>query len=395
MKNRRMLLGRIFLLLSFLTLPSLVNSVKAAPADPIKVGLLVPQTGPTTQHGNEVKWGMTIALDEVGRKAAGRELKLIVEDDEDKPSVALQKARKLVESDRVDVLAGVVNSGVGLALREYVIEKKIPLIIAVASSDALTKEKASPYIFRTSYSSRLFESPMAPYAYKTMGLRKVIMVSPDYVAGRERAGWFKYFFEQLGGKVVAEVYHPLGTADFAPYLSKIKDADAVWSFEPGSDGIQFVKQYDEYGLKKKMPLIGSSASFQGYMLEAQKDAAVGAICAGPYTFASNTPENQKFIKAYQKMVGQRLPDIVAVGGYDAGRIIIEGLTYTKGDSKDVPRLLEGLKKAKIVSPRGPFAFDEKQNPICNIYIEKVVKKDGKYTREILYTYQNVSQDWTP
>ena len=103
--------------------------------------------------------------------------------------------------------------------------------------------------------------------------------------------------------MVAEVYHPLGTADFAPYLSKIKDADAVWSFEPGSDGIQFVKQYDEYGLKKKIPLIGSSASFQGYMLEAQKDSAVGATCAGPYTFASDTPENQKFIKAYQKMVG--------------------------------------------------------------------------------------------
>ena len=95
------------------------------------------------------------------------------------------------------------------------------------------------------------------------------------------------------------------------------------------------------------------------------------------------------------MVGQRLPDIVAVGGYDAGRIIIEGLTYTKGDSRDVPKLLEGLKKAKISSPRGPFAFDEKQNPSCNIYIEKVVKKDGRYTREILYTYQNVSQDWTP
>ena len=383
------------LVLMLITLPPLPTNAKATPSDPIKIGGLIPQTGPYTELGNEIRIGLTIAFDEVGWKVAGREIKLIIEDTEAKPPVALQKARKLVESDRVDVLAGVVHSGVAIALREYANEQKVPIIITVASADAITKENASKYLFRTSYSSRMIEGPLVPYVYKKLGFRRAYIVAADFVTGHERSSWFKRFFEQLGGKVVGEVFPPLGTNDFAPYLAKIKDVDAVWLFEAGSDGIQFVKQYDEYGLKKKIPLIGSVSAFQAYQLEVQKDSALGAIYSDLYSIALNTQENQNFVKASQKVLKEHDPDIAVESSYIAGRVIIEGIKNTKGDTKDVSKLLESFRRIKLTAPRGPFRFDENQNAVSNVYINKVVKKDGRYTVDLIETYRDVHQDWAP
>ena len=383
------------LVLMLITLPPLPTNAKATPMDPIKIGGLMTLTGPQTTVGNSVKSGLTIAFEEVGWKIAGREVQLIIEDDEMKPPVALQKARKLVESDHVDVLAGVVHSGVAIAVRDYIDEQKVPVIISCASSDDITREKASKYLFRTSYSSRMIEGPMAPYAYKKLGFRRAYIVAADYVTGHERSSWFKRFFEQLGGKVVGEVFPPVGTTDFAPYLTKIRDVDGVWVFLPGSDGVQFVKQYDEYGLKKKIPLIGSVSTFQAFQLEVQKDSALGAICSDLYSIALNTPENQKFLKTCQKVLRGHDPDVTVESSYIAGRVIIEGIKNTKGDTKDVPKLLESFRRIKLTAPRGPFRFDEKQNPVSNVYINKVVKKDGRYTVDLIETYRDVHQDWTP
>lgn len=394
--KRLYLLGNICLVLILVTSHYFAANAKAAPMDPIKIGVLVPQTGIMTEVGNNVKSGLTIAFDEVGWKIAGREVKLIVEDDEMKPPVALQKVRKLVESDNVDLLAGIVHSGVALALRDYVDERKIPLIISCATADAITKEKASKYVFRTSYNSEMQSVPIAVYAYRELRARTAFLIAQDYVLGHDMANWFKRSFEKLGGKVVGEVFSPLGTTDFAPYLTKIKDVDAVWASAPGSDGIQLIKQYDEYGLKKKIThLIGVTPTFQAYMIDVQKDSALGAMCASAYAVALNIPENQKFVKAYQKMSGGRYPDDIVEGSYVAGGVIIDGIKSTKGDTRDVQKLLENFRRLKLVTPRGPFAFDENQNSICNIYIEKVVKKEGRYTKDIIYTYKNVHQDWTP
>ena len=395
MKKRRwLLLGGILVLIlgnSFY----LPEGTEAAPMDPIKIGGLMTLTGPQTAVGNSIKSGLTIAFEEVGWKIAGREVQLIIEDDEMKPPVGLQKARKLVESDRVDVLAGVVHSGVAEAVRDYIVEQKVPFIISCACSDGTTRERASKYLFRTSYSSRMIVGPLAPYAYKQLGFRRVCTVVADYVTGHESSSWFKRFFEQLGGKVAGEVLPPVGTTDFAPYFTKIRDVDGVWLFLPGSDGVQFVKQYDEYGLKKKISLIGTVSAFQPFQLEVQKDSALGAIYSDLYSIALNTPENQNFVKASREVLKGRDPDIIVVSSYIAGRVIIEGIKNTKGDTKDVSKLLESFRRIKLTTPRGPFRFDEKQNAVSNVYINKVVKKDGRYTSDLIETYRDVHQDWTP
>ena len=395
-QKRLCLLGGICLALILVPAPHYVTSAGAASTEPIKIGVLVPQTGIMTEVGNNVKSGLTIAFDEVGWKIDGRDIKMIVEDDEMKPPVALQKARKLVESDRVDLLAGVVHSGIALALRDYVDERRIPLIISCATADAITKEKASKYVFRTSYNSEQQSAPIAVYSYRELKDRAAFAIAQDYVLGHDMADWFKRVFEKLGGKVAGEVFSPLGTTDFAPYLTKIKDVDAVWISTPGSDGIQLIKQYDEYGLKKKIKhLIGATPTYQAYMLDLEKDAALGAMCSSAYAVALNSPENRKFVNTYLKMSKGRLPDDIVEGSYVAGRVIIEGIKNAKGNTADVPKLLDSFRKVKLVTPRGPFSFDANQNSVCDIYIEKVVKKDGKYTKDIIYTYKNVHQDWNP
>lgn len=396
MTNRRALLpsGILFFLVIMILLFSLPSRGVAA-SDPIIVGVLVPQTGPFTELGNQVRRGLTIAFEEVGWKIAGREVKMITEDTEGKPPVALQKARKLVESDRVTLLAGVTQSPEAIALRGYVNEKKIPIIITLASADAITQENASPYLFRTSYSSKMKEAPLADYVYKKLKMSKIQLVAADFVTGHERSGWFKRTFEKLGGKTVGESFPPIGSTDFAPYLSKIKDADATYVFLPGSDAIQFVKQYDEYGVKKRVPTIIGSGIFLPYQLEAQKDAALGSISAAIYSVAVKSPENERFIKAYRKIKKGENPDESVEGAYVAGRIIIEGVNGTKGDTKDIQKLLDVFRKLRLKVPRGNFMFDNKQNSISNVYIEKVVKKEGRYTVELLETYKDISQDWNP
>jgi branched-chain amino acid transport system substrate-binding protein len=396
MKSKSFLLASgIVLLLVLIHVSFLPGRVAAASSEPIIVGVLVPQTGPFTELGNQVKRGLTLAFEEEGWKIAGRDVKIIAEDTEGKPPVALQKVRKLVESDHVTVLAGVVQSPEAIALRGYVNEQKIPIIITLASADAITQENASRYLFRTSYSSKMKEAPLADYVYKKLGIRTVYVVAADFVAGHERSGWFKRTFEKFGGKIVGESFPPIGNTDFAPYLSKIKDADATYTFLPGSDAIQFVKQYDEYGVKKRVPTIIGSGIFLPYQLEAQKDAALGSIAGDIYSVALQTPENQKFVKAYQKMQKGAIPDEVVEGAYIGGQVIIEGIKNVKGNTKDVPKLLNAFKKLKLKVPRGSFMFDDKQNAVSNVYIEKVVKKDGRYTVELLETYKDVNQDWNP
>ena len=335
-----LLLGSVCLAFIFVATTGPAVNAAAPSGPPIKVGVLVPQTGPLTELGNDIKSGLTLAFEEVNWKIAGREVKMIIEDTEAKPNVALQKAKKLVESERVDLLAGIVHSGVAMAVRGYADEQKIPIVITCAVADGLTKDNPSKYLFRTYYSSGMQALPIAVHAYKELNIRKAYIAAQDYVTGHDVADSFKALFERLGGKVIGESYSPIGTTDFAPYLSKIKDVDAVWIFEPGSDGLQFVKQYNEYGLKKKVPhLIGVSASFKGYMLDIHKDAGVGAYFSSVWGISLNTPENQKFVGAYKKMARPSPPDDVLEGSYIGGQVIIRGITNAKGNTKDVPALL--------------------------------------------------------
>src|SRR3989304_1529697 len=265
---------------------------------PIKIGLLLPYTGPLNVQGTDTTRGVELYLSKVGGKAGGREIQLLKEDTEAKSDVGLTKVKKLIERDRVDFVVGPVNSAVALAIRNFIHEQGVPLIVPVAFTRDLTApERASPSIFRLIETTDQSNFPMGARVIKNTKYRKAIVMATDFVAGHHSAEAFMAGFRQAGGEIIKEIYAPLGTPDFAPFLTQASafKADAVWAFFGGADGIRFVKQYKEYGLSERFPLIGYNVLTDDTILPAIGDTAIGIVTVGAYTATIDTPESKAFV----------------------------------------------------------------------------------------------------
>src|SRR5206468_4155255 len=262
---------------------------------PIKIGLLQPYTGVIAVNGQETTRGIEFFLSKIGNKAGGREIQLLKEDDEAKPDVGQTKIRKLVERDRVDVLIGPAHSGVALAIRDYVHGQGIPLIVPVAFTRDLTAPaRASPWLFRVVETSDQGNFPMGIWVFKKTPHRKIVVMASDFAAGRHSAEAFIAGFKGAGGEIVKEIYAPLNTPDFAPYMAQVSGltADAVYAWFAGTDSIRFVKAYREYGLGDRLPLLGYNTLTDDVLLPTLGDAALGIITAGHYSATLDTPENR-------------------------------------------------------------------------------------------------------
>ena len=223
-------------------------------ADEIKVGVLYPLSGIYAAPGKQGVEGVNLAFEEAGGQIGGHKVVIITEDDEAKPDVALAKAKKLVESDRVQVLMGVIWSPNAMALRGYVHEHKVPLVLSEAAVRPITQEAGSPYIFRTSFASGQMTHPFGTYACGKLGYRKVVAIAFDSVFGRDEGDFFEAGCKQAGGTVVEKIYVPIDTADFAPYFARIQQAnpDAVWALWTGAAALRFVKQYGDFGSSRNI-----------------------------------------------------------------------------------------------------------------------------------------------
>ncbi|MBI1892778.1 MAG: ABC transporter substrate-binding protein [Candidatus Rokubacteria bacterium] len=341
---------------------------------------------------------MRLYLDEIGAQAAGRKIELIVEDTEGKPDVGLTKARKLVERDQVHVLAGIVSTAVALAVQGYVREKQIPLILnADAGANLLTMPGPllNPYVFRFSQTSAMPAQPAADWAYKDAGWRKVVTITSDYAGGLEVMGGFVRVFCSLGGHVIQELYPPLGTADFAPFLTRVdRSADAVVAFTPGADGLRLGRQYQEYGFHGKLPLLDiyGQITFESNLPQL-KEALLGVYSAIHYTSAIDTPENKRFVAAFKARYN-RLPFDNGPDGYVGARAIAEALKAIGGDVEKREKFMAALKKVEFDSAKGRIRLDQFQNVIQNEYIRRVDRVGNEYVNVPVKTYSNVSQFWT-
>lgn len=392
---KKQLLKRIILILTcvFVALPVISCSnqfTQGKPKSAVKVGLLVPYTGVFASLGNDITRGIELYFDETGGAVSGRKIKLIKEDTEANGQIGLQKARRLIEGEKIDILTGVVSSTVAYAIRDYVIENKIPFIIANAGAAELTREKGSKYIFRVSFCNGQYEYPMGLYTYNNLNLRKVTVMAPDYAAGHEKAVGFMDGFKAAGGEIVQEIYPKLGTADYGPYLAQVKEADAIWAHFSGSDAIGFVKQYAEYGLNTKMPLLSSGDTVDESFLSSQGDAVLGILSTLHYSAALNTSENLQFVAAYKRKYNEE-PNMFAEQGYVAGRVIVEALKAVGGNTSDTDKLLSAVRSVNFSAPRGPFRFEQRtQNVIFHVYVRRVEKKDGKLVNTVLETIPDVA-----
>ena len=367
-----------------------------APAQgaPIKIGFLAPLTGPFAQIGKDMVNGTELFLDEIGRQVGGRRIELIVEDTEGQPATALNKSRKLVEQDKVHVLTGGLLANIGYALQPYIDGAQIPATYPVIAADDITQRKPARWIVRTGWATSQPMHPFAEWVVKNTKHRKIVAIGMDYAFGYETVGGFQRVFEEQGGQIVQKIWTPLNTNDFAPFLAQIKrDADAVLALFVGRLALQFMKQYQEAGLHGKLPLYGGGTTTDESVLPQMGDEALGTITALHYSQALDTPQNQKFARAFEAKAG-KISSYYSEATYTNMRWISEAIKAVGGKVEDRPGLLAALRKVDIKdTPRGPLSVDSHGNPIQNIYVRKVERVGGKLQNTVIATIPAVSQFW--
>ncbi len=351
---------------------------------PIRIGVVLSYSGPFARLGQEITRGMELYLEKVGGRAGGRPVQLIKEDEEADPAVAVRKVRKLVEQDRVDLLAGIILSSSAYAVRDYVHERQIPTIVANAAANDITRARKSPYVFRTSISAWQQHYPMGAWVARNVG-KRVFVVALDYAFGKESTAAFKESFLEAGGQVVGEVYSPLGTTDFSAVIARITASrpDAVFGVLSGSDAVIFLRQYAQFGLNRAIPLAVSGEITDENVLEAIGEAALGAKSGDHWVYNLNNSANREFIQAYRRKYGG-IPNHFAVRGYDAMQFIVDAINTVQGDVSNRRRLVEALKSAKIISPRGFVQMDpETNNATQHVYVREVVRMEGFFTNRLI------------
>ncbi len=344
----------------------------------IKIGILLPFSGPFALLGREQLNSARTYLEMAGGSFDGMAVEFVSEDSQGDPAIGLQKAQRLIESSNVDVTAGIVSSAVALAVRDYFNRNKKLLVISNASANAVTSGQGhSRYIFRVSSSSWQNSYPLGPWAAENVG-KSAFLVGSNYAAGRELNQGFSEGFIKTGGKVIDQVYPPLGTTDFGPFLSGVKSrgAEFVYASLAGSDALNFVKQYAQFGLKGTVPLIGCGSLTTKDVLDAEGDSALGIHTNYAYTPELDNAVNKAFVAVYRKQHNVA-PSPYASWGYDAVQLIHKALLATNGD-KSADKLIAAMEKVQLDSPRGSISFDpESHNVVQRQYLLEVQKQaDG-------------------
>jgi branched-chain amino acid transport system substrate-binding protein len=264
----------------------------------------------------------------------------------------------------------------------------------VIAADDLTQRKPAKWVVRTGWTGSQPNHPFGEYVAKTLGYKRIVTVAIDYAFGWEQVGGFQKTFEENGGQIVQKLWAPLNTADFAPYLSQIRrDADAVFALMVSISASRFPKQYQDAGLKAKLPLIGGGTTFDEFVLPSFGDEAIGGMSALIYSAALDTPINKKWVADYRKKY-TKMPSYYSETSYTSTRWINEAAKAIGGDVENREKFLEALKKVEIPdAPRGPVKLEAYGNPIQNIYIRKVERKDGELWNTVVHTYPAVSQFW--
>jgi branched-chain amino acid transport system substrate-binding protein len=376
---------------------ALLGASGAGPAlaqGPIKIGFISPLSGAIAQAGKDMYSGCELFWEENGWQIGGRKLQVILEDNEGVPATALAKARKLVEGDRVHMVAGIILSNVAYAVVPYIEAQGIPTIYPINSADDLTQRKRPKWLIRTGFSASGNMHPFGEYAAKVLGYKRIVTVSLDYAFGWETTGGFHKSFEDNGGQIIQKIWIPLNVQDYAPYLAQIKkDADAVFVLALGRWTLLFANQYAAAGLKGRIPLIAGGTYTDEHVLPQLGDESIGVVSAHHYSAALDTPANRRFRAAFESKYS-RIPSFYSENCYTGARVVAEAVKAIGGHVEDRAALMAALRKVEIKdAPRGPIAIDPYGNPTQNIYIRRVDRVDGKLQNTVIHTYPAVSQFW--
>jgi branched-chain amino acid transport system substrate-binding protein len=303
-----------------------ILATPAFAADPLKIGLILPLTGPFASTGKQIEAACRLYIAKNGDTVAGRKVELIVKDDTGlAPETTKRIAQELVVQDKVTVLAGFGLTPLALAAAPVATEAKVPMIVMAAATGMIPTR--SPFIVRTGFTLPQVTAPIAEWALKNKIKRVVTMVT-DYGPGLDAEKTFVTVFKAGGGEIVESIKTPLRNPDYAPFLQRAKDAkpDALFVFVPSGEGLAVMKQFDERGLKQAgIRLIGTGDVTDDDLLESMGAPAVGIITSFHYSAAHDSPENKAYVDAFMKANNGMRPNFHSLGGYDGMHLIYEAV----------------------------------------------------------------------
>src|SRR6187397_2801379 len=348
-----------------------------AQATPVKIGMILPMTGPFASTGKQISAACKLYMERNGDTVAGRKVELIIKDDTGlAPETTKRIAQELVVQDKVTILAGFGLTPLAFAAAPVATEAKVPMVVMAAGTQVIPQR--SPFIVRTGFTLPQNTSPIATWASKSK-IKRAFMLVTDYAPGLDSEKTFNEKFKSLGGEIVEAVRTPLRNPDYAPFLQRAKDskADALFVFVPSGEGLALMKQFDERGLKQQgMKMIGPGDVVDDDLLESMGAAAVGVITSMHYSAAHDSPENKAYVAAMMKANPGMRPNFHSVGGYDGMHLIYEAVRKQPGGSGE--QLVEAMKGMKWVSPRGPMMIDPATRDVVQtVYIRRVEMVNGK------------------
>src|ERR1700750_2339799 len=339
----------------------------ACAQEKLKIRVIVTLPGPAAALGQQVRDGFNLAIKDLGGKMAGRDVEVIVADDELKPDGAVSKDKGLLERQRVVLVVGPIFSNILQAIHKPVTDTKTFLISPNAGPSSYAGKNCSPFFYVTSYQNDQVHEILGKVA-QDRGYKRVYIIVPNYQAGKDSAAGFKIDYK---GEIGDETYVPLGTLDFQVELSKIASTkpDAVFTFMPGGMGVSLVKQFKQAGLADQIPFL-SAFTVDESTLPAQQDAAVGMFGGADWAPNLDNPQSKKFVAEYEATYNS-VPATYALQAYDAAMLIDSAVRAVKGDLTNKDAVAAALKKADFTSLRGGFKFNTNGYPIQNFYLTQV------------------------
>jgi len=371
-----------------------LTATAAVAQDAVRIGFLTILTGPLAQPGKEMQNGIELFVKEQNGRLAGRPVELTVLDSGGQPQQTLAKTRELVTHRKVHVIVGPLAAFEAYAIAPYVNQERVPTISPSAAADDLTQRKATPFFVRASSNSSLPTQPFGTYAAKTLGYRRIATIADDFAFGHEVVAGFHKAFEDAGGQIVQKLWPRLGEVDQVPYISQLrKDIDAVFIGFAGVASLRFLKQFQDAGLKGRLPVLANQTAVDEALLRSMGDEAIGVVSTMHYSAALDTAANRKFATAYRNAY-QTDPGYYSVGAYTAGLVLKQAMEKVGGKVEDTDAFLKALRSASIPdAPGGPIRLDRYGNPVHNVYIRRVERKDGRLQNTVIHTIENVGQFW--
>ena len=358
-----------------------VLGASTALADPVTVGLITTLSGGGAGLGVDIRDGFELALALSGSDA----IHLVVEDDGQRPEQAVQIADRMIQSERAQILTGIVWSNLAMAVVPAATAQDVIYVSPNAGPSQLAGAGCNPNYFNAAYQNDTMHEAAGAYA-NVLGYENAFIMAPNYPAGVDALTGFKRFFE---GTLAGELFTQLGQTDFAAEIAQIRasGADSIFIFEPGGMGISFMRQYAQSGID--LPIISAAFSFSQDVLPAVGDAALGVINTAEWSPDMDNAANQAFVAGFQEAYG-RLPSVYAAQAFDAANLILSALATA--DINDLDAFRAAMRAADFDSVRGAFRFGNNQHPIQNYYAREVVSVDGVLTNRLVGTAFEDHQD---